>query len=243
MKKLILIAVVCAFVAAPGLADPTGTVQRLNGSYWTEIGNISGAGYSNVNAYTSVYTWTVTGYTGEGASVPSWGFCIELPQEPVNGWYDVRPLGEAPLPAQYGTPMGDTKANLIKELWARNFQESWIATHNAAMAEAFAACVWEIVYEELPESLGGTTGDAYSVTTAQNGTTGGDYFYIANADTITAQSWLDALTGAGPREDDLRAITNANGQDFLVKVPVPAAVLLGLLGLGTAGARLRRRSA
>ena len=246
MKRIILIAVMCAFVAVPALGDLTGQVPVSNFGWWSETGSIAGDGYAGgTGAYTSVYTWTAnraSGQTwGEGKLVPDWGFCIELPQSPQAGLYDVLTLDEAPLPGAYGTPMGVTKANLIEELWARNFDPTWITTHNAAKAEAFAGCIWEIVYEPLPVAFGGT-GLGYSITTDQNGNYYGsnEFFKMWNADTATAQGWLNALTGTGPREENLRAISSATGQDFLVKVPVPAAVLLGILGLGAAGLKLRK---
>jgi hypothetical protein len=40
--------------------------------------------------------------------------------------------------------------------------------------------------------------------------------------------------------DDTSGIYSGNAQDHLVRIPVPAAVLLGILGLGVAGIKLRK---
>jgi hypothetical protein len=58
--------------------------------------------------------------------------------------------------------MGTTKANYIRELWAKYYDNSWASSgpHTAqqnAAAESFATAIWEIVYEDLPATLGGTS--------------------------------------------------------------------------------------
>jgi hypothetical protein len=85
----------------------------------------------------------------------------------------------------------------------------------------------------------GGTGANYDVAVWQNGQNGNQCFRIANADTATANGWLAGLTGNGPRAD-LRALSNASSQDFIVQVPLPGAILLGFLGLTAAGLKLRR---
>jgi hypothetical protein len=184
---------------------------------------ISGANFTNQAVRGGAYTWD-----SSNSLIPGWGFCIELPQAPVNGTYTVIDLSSGPLPDQFGTPMGTSKADDIRELFGKFFEFNWITNNqpgDGAKLEAFSVAVWEIVYE---------TDLSYDVTS-------GSGFSASNLDSGLANSWLSQLDGTG-LATNLVAITNANGQDFLVAIPAPGAVLLGLIGCGAIGA-LRRRLA
>jgi hypothetical protein len=139
-----------------------------------------------------------------------------------------------------GEVLGTTKANYLRELWATHYDPAWSAggsytTQQNSQAEAFAAAVWEIVYEDLPSLPTG-----WDVTT--DGTIGNGGFAAINLDAATANKWLHELTGSGAKAD-LRVFVNQGGQDYLVAVPEPATlVLLGLGGaLSLAGRRRRDR--
>jgi hypothetical protein len=236
MKRTILLSTLAVTVLAlPALADPTpsGTVY-ISGANSGQItdGTITvyGDGYaSGVTGYGGIYTWSTGATTGEGAEVPGWGFCIELPQSPRNTTYDVLKPHEAPLPGQYGTPMGTAKANDLRELWGRNFNPLWVTRHNTTdrkQAEAFSAAVWEIVYE---------TSGPYDVTVA-NGAASASFKTGTNVDQALANAYLDSLTGDSSfYAPNLRAISDDQGQDFLVQIPAPGAIVLGMMGLGLAG--------
>jgi hypothetical protein len=67
-------------------------------------------------------------------------------------------------------------------------------------------------------------------------------FSATNCDTDLANSYLATINGTGTFANGLFALTNATGQDFLVDmdgsrstVPVPGALVLGVIGLGLAG--------
>jgi hypothetical protein len=78
--------------------------------------------------------------------------------------------------------------------------------------------------------------------------------YALKATDAKAQAWVTEAQNAGWNDIGHVRVLNLYGnysastntvsgfrQDVLVKMPVPGAMLLGMLGLGTAGARLRRR--
>ena len=112
--------------------------------------------------------------------------------------------------------MGQTKANLIAELWARNYLS--IGTDNVKAA-AFQIDIWEIINETNAPPNNIRTGD----------------FYVSS-DTATldqAQTWLNQLTGTGRRQTGLIALTSGTYQDYVVQgvvTPAPAGWMLGLIG-------------
>jgi hypothetical protein len=229
MKRLIA-AVILAGIVLTSTAGATilGTVniQNHNNSL-SDQGQLWGGSLTGNTCYTGIYSWTNAGGTGLGTLVPNWGFCIELTQGPYTGWQNVIPLQEAPLPSMYGTPMQITKANFIRELWGRDFDPSWVTnptTANKRLAEAFAAAVWEIIYET----------DSWDVTS-------GTGFHATIEQYATANAWLSQLNGDTQYfAPHLVATSAPTGQDYLVQVPEPVSA--ALLGLG-AIALLRKRKA
>jgi hypothetical protein len=227
MKKLITAVVLAGIVlTSTASATPIGTVniQHHNNSI-SDTGRLWGGGLNGGTYYTGVYSWKNEGGTNAGTGVPDWGFCIELTQGPYNGLQDVVNLEDAPMPALYGTPTGTLKANYIRELWGRNFSQNWITNPTSAnrkMAEAFGACLWEIIYET----------DTWNVKT-------GAGFHCSSVEQADlANTWLSELNGNTAyiaKAANLAATSAPDGQDYLVQLPVspiPEPATICLLGLG-----------
>jgi len=197
------------------------------------------AGYYGDVAMAGVYQLHKTADTGIGNTWPDGyipGFCMELQEPPPTGQTYKVTVPDNVYNSFTGEVLGTAKGNYLRELWALHYDNSWAAggTYTAqqnASAEAFAAAVWEIVYEDLPTSPAG-----WDVTV--DGTIGSGGFRAENLDAATANKWLRELTGTGAKAD-LRALVYNGNQDYLVVVPEPATLIL--LGCGGAMSLLRRR--
>jgi hypothetical protein len=250
MKRLIFITVVCAFISMPALAD-FGTV-KLN-----ELSTSPGLGGFTI--VTQGFTGGIGGVLagqynfdiqlGSGAPVnippditsytqlPEWGFCIEMQLSSPGTYrdYSIKNLQDAPITAGPSyIPMGDTKADYIRELWADHFDDVVSNT----TAAAFQLAIWEIVYEQ-------NTNEDGEVVWNVNSTLGADAtgFRVTAGSTDArnlANTWLWGLDGTGPMVNNLYAYSAPNYQDYVFQVPVPAAILLGILGLSVAGVKLRK---
>jgi hypothetical protein len=236
--------IVCAaiIVLLPCLAEaiPVGTMDIVHSGFGaSDIIDVWGGGLNGTSVYGGVYMLDKSAGTGLGNIWPNGligGFCIELHQWAPDTTlkYDVVALHEVNNGFMGGT-MGLEKADYIAELWGRFYNPAWAnggpySSEEINKAEAFAAAIWEIIYEDLPTSPLG-----WDVTV--DGSTGSHGFYAQNFDWAVANSWLHALTGCGPKAQ-LMAVVNDGKQDFIIQVPEPTTIfLLGLGGL----AFLRKR--
>ncbi|MCX5634724.1 MAG: PEP-CTERM sorting domain-containing protein [Planctomycetota bacterium] len=243
MRKMIGICVVVVLtliLTGAAFAVPTGTVDiSKHGNGLSGQADIIGGGITSGRWYTGMYSWTTSNPTGNGALVPNWGFCIDLPDRNIDTRYVVDfsikdyPLPPAPV---YGTPMGLIRANLIRELWARYFDSAWQTnptTNNKDTAGAFGCALWEIIYEKDTDINGGlalniSTGSGFKALNLSGG----------SGMTTLANGWLASLTGISPRAYNIFVISSDLSQDFLC-VPEPATI--AILGLGLLGMIQRRR--
>jgi hypothetical protein len=142
--------------------------------------------------------------------------------------------------------MESTQARRLAQLLDAHWPTAEALT--GTTAAALQAAIWEIVSE--PATLAPT---AYNL---DDDGTGAFWLTGGNGDGVTARQWandwLRRLDADGSSTANYLALTSpshltptggAQDQDYLVRVvavPVPEAILLGLLGLSAAGLGLRR---
>ena len=238
----IMILCVAISLALPCVAKASlGTVDIEHSGYGAkDVLNIWGAGYSGTSVNGGVYMLDKTGSTGQGNFWPNGqigSFCMELNEDAPGSTlnYNVV-MPEDVYNSFLGSYIGTTKADYLSELWGRFYLPEWAdggpySSYENSTSEAFAAAIWEIVYEDLPTSTLN-----YDVTV--DGTLGVRGFKAEEVDTSLANYFLHQLTGYGPKAD-LRAFVYQGKQDFLVEVPEPTTI--ALLGISGALSLLRRR--
>lgn len=217
MKRLIFIMIIATFMAVPAFASihtvgSTSTVDYVNVSPSQTV-TIRGTWHSG-GVYAGIYNLVV-----DGASMDS--FCIDLQDNSYTdpATYNVKALEEAPDPT-FG-PMGNAKALAVAELLYKNWWDKDIT--NAAEAAALQVAVWEILAD-------GASG--FDLTSGS--------FYTEGYDTTLANSYLASITGSGDYTHLFVGLSHGTYQDYIVRIPVPAAVLLGIFGLSVAGIKLRK---
>jgi len=212
-------------------ASYTGTGAADTMTIW-------GGGLINYNVSAGVYLLNKTADTGDGSLFSNGTigvFCIDLLQTIKSGsqTYDIILASEGPQPTTFlGTEMGATKAAYLAELWTKYYDSSWSSggtytEEQKSLAGAFAAAVWEIVYEDLP-----TSSSLWDVTI--DSTLGSGGFKASGLDYSTANNWLHSLTGTYTGE--LLALSNCGSQDFIFaiqdpSIPEPTTVAFMALGL------------
>ena len=195
-----------------------------------------GGARDGVDVYAGAYMFEKTNGSGEGKLWDNGtisGFCVELgePAPEITSKYSVIPLEKGP----FSGPMGANKAEYISELWGRFYDSSWASGDSYTkkqnvQAAAFAAAIWEILYEDLPAS-------PMKWDVKVDGTAGAAGF-SSNFEYALANHWLHSLDGTGPKAD-LRILSHDGSQDYIVAVPEPTTVVL--LGFGSMLSLLHRR--
>lgn len=271
MKTVVFSMLACLALAGTVLATPTGTVYIQYRGVSPTSAQLYGDGLTSSGPYVTgvygFYNGTAPTYppTGEGESVPVWGFCLDLPQLAPTGAYRLYNVDDVSVAAlvkdQSQWQMGDDKADLVYELVGRYWNKDadgntvdWGTGTGSAVylsAQAFSFALWEVVYEPYMGYIESQT-TYYDVTSFQGTIPPGDCFKAANpsysAALTLANTWIWSLDGDPnliAKGSSARAITSEGYQDFLVYnpalpqsnpvIPAPAAIVLGAMGIGLVG--------
>jgi hypothetical protein len=235
-----LFLITISLLSAECIATPiygTVTMNYTGLGATTDTMTIWGGGNNGLNVYAGVYMFNKTAGSGQGQLFQNGyigGLCMDLSEYVASGSlnYDVIMPQDGPRPTTFlGSTMGDVKASYLSELYGRYYDPAWavVGSHTPQQnsnAAAFAAAVWEIVYEDVP-----TSPAMWDVTT--NGSSGNGGFRAENLDFLTANNWLHSLDGTGPMAQ-LRSLSYVGSQDMLVAVPgvVPEPATVALISFG-----------
>jgi hypothetical protein len=198
------------------------------------------------DVYCGVYDFTKISGTGEADLIPDefGAVCVDVSQYRKNGNFNILMPEDAPDQNSYpGGPIGSGKADLLCKLWGMAFDDAWLAPYstqssdNKKNAEAFGFAVWEVVNER--SGIYNVGSGSFMVAPSWYGK------QLDLGNLYANQLIADAMNYTGEKAD-LRIITNACGQDFLVEVedheiPEPSAAFM--IGTGVFGilAFLRKR--
>jgi hypothetical protein len=254
MKKIASILVLCALVSVPAFADVSGGTavsQRLSGYYsgaggeFTLSGTLAGGG-PGLTLDLSGYSSLTKNQPGSLGTPSFQTFCVEQgsllvnPMDIIVSTTTVEGINFSHA-VLGGKPAGDDLDSRTAYLYSQfatgvlsNYDYT-AGTGRGASASELQEAIWYL------ENLGDTSLPAGATTSVD----GQAADWIAEAEAaIASGDW----SGIG----DVRILNmyklghagdlEYTGQDLLYMVPVPGAILLGFLGLGTAGLRLRKRS-
>ena len=217
MRRVAFVAVLCAFVAAPAFADMAVNVQTSVTGRW---GTTRGGDFLMTVLPTTMGGDPI-GIYGVGSSFTT--FCVETDEFVSDNDYYVTVRSDAWQGGTAGPepdPLSPQSAYLYS-LWL----DSGIA-HNTTNANDIQQAIWWLEQET------GWGVDNYLVAQANTAVAvGGSWYNTWGADSIGDIRVMNLWTNVDH---------TGNAQDMLVRVPLPAAVLLGMLGLGAAGLKLRR---
>ena len=234
-SKIFLALVVMSFSFAAN-ANILGTVDMSYSGYGAvDSMTIWGGGREGLIVYGGLYMFDKTGSTGQGDYLndgPVGVFCMDLSQwlAQEERTYNVINPAEGPVPDVFlGGGIGQQKASYLSELWGRYYDSSWLDVGGHSSGEnkyagAFAAAMWEIIYEDMPVA-------SADWNVKKDGTAGALGFRAEGLDYRTANLWLHSLDGTGPMAN-LYGLSNGCAQDFITEFQVPEPATVMLLGFG-----------
>lgn len=225
-KRLVLtIGLLLGILAAPVCEAATIAVDFqgvLNGASVTRTISNSPGGVRTLDA--GIYHFKVVpGGTLNPGYTDIYTFCIEPYEYTIYDplVYNIVELEGAPTNP---SAMGETKANLLRELYGVYFPVNTAALTTLQSA-ALQIATWEIV-RELP----GNSLNVYS----------GNVYYNNSIYADKAQEYLNFITANdGAMRNDIKAAARSGNQDFWLPVPEPALAIL--LGIGLAAVTLVKR--
>jgi len=230
------IAITCVFAAAPAFADFGGGTFYWNGKAFDAVAQVKLSYFSGTSSNGGAFkvdlmSDALTGSIYEGA-IPQANlfstYCVEATTTFSLGrtyWVSIDPLAYSGTNGAAGDRPSDV-SEWIYDQWLAGNPSGWTQT---AISQAIWWAEQEAGYGKNDVAKAALFALGYDV----EGTSASG---LANAQHTWALNLWDGFTQIAGTD----AWTATDRQSQLITVPVPAAALLGLLGLTAAGIRLRK---
>lgn len=177
-------------------------------------------------------------------------YCLQLYQGvDIGSTYDfaLTPIVDSPTSPPVPGPMGEQRAEIIQDLYARNIDPVhggiMDTTDGDIVASALQMVIWEITHERFTATTaaGMVTQMTLDMGAFQWNGQGNQSPEIETEIALAATEMISALGMGGFQSADLVGLTNPEAQDQVMQIPAPAAACL-LTGLLTGAVRRRRRT-
>ena len=177
-------------------------------------------------------------------------YCLQLYQGvDIGSTYDyaITPIEDSPTSPPIPGPMGDQRARIIQDLYARNIDPVHggivNTTEGDVVASALQMVIWEITHERFTATTaaGMVNQMALDMGAFQWNGQGNQSPEIEDEIALAATEMISTLGMGGFQTAALVGLTNPEAQDQVMQIPAPAAAFL-LTGLLAGGARRRRRT-
>jgi hypothetical protein len=234
MKRVIITAFVCAFFIAPAMADQvtmwySDSTEHNPSAYRTGDGGEFVAQMADPPWSFALGNYASTTLNQAGYANSFQTFCIERNEYISNGvTYDID-IGLAAVKGGVGGPKPDPISVGTAYLY-QQFATGQLADYKytpgpdrSTSAGLLQNAIWALEQELDAPSAGDNA-----------------FWDLVVGEFGVAGAMADASAGWGVRAMNLHACVTPTYQSQLVLVPVPAAALLGFIGLGYAGMKLRK---
>jgi hypothetical protein len=236
MKKLIFIAIMCVFVASPVWAGYT--VTTTGGSGYGIWATGYGGEFTFHPSDNTVLQYYANSTKNQGSTDTFQTFCIETQEHiQANTTYDAYFNDRAMYGSQppNGDPISVGTAYLYSQFAAGTLSGynygSGRAGSIGSSADLLQKAIWYLEQESAVYST--YNNDSEALTNNFIAIVESVFGSIASAQANYADNHVMALN---------LTLNGQVRQDMLVMVPIPATILLGLLGLGVGGWKLRRNA-
>lgn len=243
----VFFAAATAAFAGPFVATSDASITVTLTGY--SAGSYVNAGFSNQLAWdsnASVQQYSIRAYqhqlaATDGSQSLSW--CAEVYQglDVGNSYtFDVVAAENAPSGIVAPGPMGQLKATIVRDLFARWIDASTGLVAGAtadrdAKSAAFQVAVWEITHENLSAS------SAQAALSQMSLTSGAFRATLSEATSAWYSTIMQSLGVGGFQEVALEGLSSPTAQDQLRMGVVPAPAAIGVIGVaGLLGGRRRR---
>ncbi len=252
MRRIVCVAFLCVLAAPLAMADLSVQYAGLENSSSVSV-NPSVGGWSSTSV--GITQLNIKGSDAVSLGIKGNGIdalCIDIADSASTSFQSYTAKSLAQAPDAWAGAMGATRAKYLAALldtyWidlsgsGANSLTGISGTYSdTQVASALQLAVWEIIDEYNTTDV--ITPSGWTVDRGEFRATSDSSKILDLADLMLG--YVAAVNVESYNPSNYLALSNSTGggtgyQDYVVRVPLPGAVLLGFLGFGAAGLKLRR---